>query len=558
MITYPTNKLQKVLLGGGCEQRNLPSGYTQVEYLESSGMQYIDTNYVPLIGDAITVEYKHTVLPTVGHGSQALFSAGTGTYQLIALGSIIDNTINGFWFKYFAAGVAEKLNYNPVINVWYKLQITNSGLATINDNSAISTPEQELDGNDTNMFIFCRRNGESPFLGAIRGFTVSRNGSNVLNLIPARRNSDNVLGMYDTVTGNFLTNQGTGTFTAGPDVVPSPDAPMDIVCNNGVLKAGKNLFGGNYETIENQYIDTDGNYKTANTVDTCRYFKVIPSTTYTISGKTTRNGGMRIAEYTSNKTFIIRNAYLPVPDSDLNPKITITTTATTEYLAISIDKEIYDIQVERGSTATPYHPYGQIYTDGTQEIITDNLGNTANAETLLSVGDYKDTQSVLDGKVTRNIGIYVFDGTEYISKSNNRYFYSPPNISNVGNTRSSNVLSTHFSNSTAGRLGDIFQYTMQLYMYADMNVYTTITQFQQWLADQYNAGTPVIIVYPLATPTTEQVTPQPLAGNSVTQTAGSINNLPIESSTIAELKKRYIGDNEVNKVYIGDNLVYEK
>ena len=39
----------------------------------------------------------------------------------------------------------------------------------------------------------------------------------VRKLIPAKRKSDNVLGMYDMVTEKFFTNAGTGTFTAGPE-----------------------------------------------------------------------------------------------------------------------------------------------------------------------------------------------------------------------------------------------------------------------------------------------------------------------------------------------------
>ena len=46
------------------------------------------------------------------------------------------------------------------------------------------------------------------------------NGSNqlIFHGIPAKRNSDNVLGMWDTVSKTFFTNQGTGSFIAGPAV----------------------------------------------------------------------------------------------------------------------------------------------------------------------------------------------------------------------------------------------------------------------------------------------------------------------------------------------------
>ena len=41
---------------------------------------------------------------------------------------------------------------------------------------------------------------------------------NKIHLVPAKRNSDNAIGMYDKVSGTFFTNAGTGTFVAGPTV----------------------------------------------------------------------------------------------------------------------------------------------------------------------------------------------------------------------------------------------------------------------------------------------------------------------------------------------------
>ena len=42
-------------------------------------------------------------------------------------------------------------------------------------------------------------------------------GEMVRNLIPCYRKSDDVIGLYDTVTGTFYTNDGTGTFGKGND-----------------------------------------------------------------------------------------------------------------------------------------------------------------------------------------------------------------------------------------------------------------------------------------------------------------------------------------------------
>ena len=46
---------------------------------------------------------------------------------------------------------------------------------------------------------------------------IYENDTLVRNFIPARQNSDGKIGMYDTVTNRFFTNDGTGTFIAGPD-----------------------------------------------------------------------------------------------------------------------------------------------------------------------------------------------------------------------------------------------------------------------------------------------------------------------------------------------------
>lgn len=58
--------------------------------------------------------------------------------------------------------------------------------------------------------------GGSGVYGKIYKFALNINNILVRNMIPARRNSDNVLGMYDTVTNTFFTNSGSGTFIAGP------------------------------------------------------------------------------------------------------------------------------------------------------------------------------------------------------------------------------------------------------------------------------------------------------------------------------------------------------
>lgn len=160
---------------------------------------------------------------------------------------------------------------------------------------------------------------------------------------------------------------------------------------------GKNLFG-NYETLENQYINASGTILEIQGINTYRYIPVEPNTTYTISGKSASKGYVRVAEYDENKTFIKR-VYNNVM---VNPTITITTTSTTKYLALCPDvnftdgtvtnSHIYDIQIEKGSIATNYEPY-------IQPIAT----NIYLKEPLRKIGNYADILDYKNKKVVRNI-----------------------------------------------------------------------------------------------------------------------------------------------------------
>jgi hypothetical protein len=136
----------------------------------------------------------------------------------------------------------------------------------------------------------------------------------------------------------------------------------------------------------------------------------------------------------------------------------------------------------------------------------------------------------------------VLDGTE-------EYAYSEPNtygIANITSTITGKVdgntntfICSHFvpqtsawsSTQTEGVLNG--NSNNQVFFRVLGTRIPNLSAWQQWLADQYNAGTPVIIVYPLATPITESVAGQPLQtvdGDNVLEiTQASIDGLELEA-----------------------------
>lgn len=338
--------------------------------------------------------------------------------------------------------------------------------------------------------------------------TVSGNGSVSLNNAIA----DGLISV--TLTGGCEQN---GT--------PTPTNPVDIICNNGAIKSSKNIFD---KTLSATAVGS-----------ATTYWEIqVPNGTYTCSTNMPNYGR------NANVWFDIQTGFT----SDVNPVYasqprTITVTEGVLYVAVRngdsyrslINGERW-VQVEQGDTATTYHPYG-IYIDGDIETISDGNGNTAIAEYLLSVGDYKDTQELLSGEITRNVGIKVLDGTEswfYNNSGGNSVFYSQSSIS-------TDVFGVPpYSNryigipSASGRTdGNIYIININNNSRLDVvdNRFTNAAEWKAYLSEQYYAGNPVIVVYAIGDSTSETAQAQTLTtqkgSNTISITQASINNLPI-------------------------------
>lgn len=253
--------LEELKAFGKCEQR-LPDGYTELQYLESTGSQYLELG----VNDSNSNLEIETTFSDIG---------GSGYRYII-----------GCWSKDYDQNTVIYINSNDQIGAWVCHAYTQTAMVTADISKKhtvkVNKDEYYLDGNlvastfasgaertGAELYAFKRNgaDGTSPQTTSINGkiynISFKDNGVLIRNYIPARRNSDNVLGMYDTVTNTFFTNAGTGTFTAGPEAVPTPDNPIPIWCNNGELKvrhqSGLPLGYQPYEYITadgNQWLDT--------------------------------------------------------------------------------------------------------------------------------------------------------------------------------------------------------------------------------------------------------------------------------------------------------------
>ena len=168
---------------------------------------------------------------------------------------------------------------------------------------------------------------------------------------------------------------------------------------------------------------------------------------------------------------------------------------------------------------------------GTAEVLTVSASGaedqTASVADLLSVGNFEDTHEIIHGVVTRNCGVVVLTGEESWSKSSsgNAYF------TKVQGSKRSNTnlvgLSTHFVGSTASTANmpdNSVKFTYATSIANDgivlikKNDCEDAAAFKEFLKGQYDAGTPVVVVFPLAEPTTEHVAAHYLTASAGTNT----------------------------------------
>lgn len=203
--------------GGGL----LPKEYQQVEYLESSYTQYIDTLYTPTTNDLRIVTRLNVLREGNSDdrffGSQRLStcalvpwfygSTGTKPLGLIAAGT-----------SYYLGQV--NTNYNTI----YDIDVTaNNGRLTGDYcGYTLNTTYSDTVGNKLSIYIFAANLNQTinkyKCYARFYKFEIYSGGEQRFNGIPCCRKSDNKPGMYDLVTNTFFTNAGTGEFTVGQDV----------------------------------------------------------------------------------------------------------------------------------------------------------------------------------------------------------------------------------------------------------------------------------------------------------------------------------------------------
>lgn len=209
---------------GGTSSSRLPDGYAELEYIESTGTQYIDSGLKGNLDTAFEIKAQcgSAILDRTGiFGNRTLatsdnvglcYSEATGLFT--DFGTNVTRLAIPFTTDVFITYNSK--NYRKI------------GEETSTDQY---TTTFETPGN-MRIFDMYTASGTAfnKFVGKVFYCKIWSAGTLVRHMIPAQRNSDSAVGMYDLVNDVFYTNAGTGSFIAGTPVQPTTTG-NPLVCN---------------------------------------------------------------------------------------------------------------------------------------------------------------------------------------------------------------------------------------------------------------------------------------------------------------------------------------
>lgn len=201
---------------------SLPSGYKRLEYIQSSGTQYIDTGLTCARGFRTTTDIEFTTLDTN-------FKTIVGAHNT---GSPYARNLIGTQSGYFFAGVDAPYQLSKAVSASIRYSVEFSSVypnvyCNVNEEQVWSSTISSPMLSSLNILILADQyniaNGNALPCAKLYSCKIyNSDGTLVRDYIPCQ-NPDGTIGLWDDINSVFYGNAGTGTFTAGPVIAIAAD-----------------------------------------------------------------------------------------------------------------------------------------------------------------------------------------------------------------------------------------------------------------------------------------------------------------------------------------------
>ena len=197
-----------------------PNSYQTLNYIESTGTQWINTGIIPNENMKFDVEIAFITTDSTSYVFGADKNYYTGYNMAIDWSRRIAEGVRGIFGGKQNGAYMIQSKVNPIVGKKYKIVLEKNKItvdSTVNNNTS-NWAEIEI---SWPIVLFATNRNETIMnLHGLRiySFKVYENEKLIQSLIPCYNRINNEIGFYDVVNDSFLTNQGTGEFIKGEEV----------------------------------------------------------------------------------------------------------------------------------------------------------------------------------------------------------------------------------------------------------------------------------------------------------------------------------------------------
>ena len=201
----------------------LPDGFTECEFIESTGTQCVDTGYrftsnnVRLILDLVNTNTSNSTALCGAENGSATGSQGVASLILFSPST---STADTFRLEHGSGNTGLNLTFPVNAKSHLDLSAYNGSVSALLNGNNYSV---SYTGNTERLYTFTlfadNSQGDYILFSKYRLYScqIYDNGTLVRDFVPCK-NPSNVVGLYDLVNSQFYGNSGTGSFTAGNEV----------------------------------------------------------------------------------------------------------------------------------------------------------------------------------------------------------------------------------------------------------------------------------------------------------------------------------------------------
>lgn len=217
--------------------------YTRLTHIECTGSQYIDLGYVVKEDDVIEANF---VLTKIDSADKFLFGTSDGNV--------------GLWFEYYNNAAYARFGHTSSYSLSnssdeYKVALKKGNIVIGGTSASLSYTSMPK----SSLFLFAGKStsGNPYAYGYYRCslFRITDSNGVVMELIPHRRDSDDAVGLLDTVSGKFYVSQGENFIEGG--VLAEGYEQIEYVTFNGDKTYETGQYGNHQTSIDLLFQRTD-------------------------------------------------------------------------------------------------------------------------------------------------------------------------------------------------------------------------------------------------------------------------------------------------------------